>query len=155
MDWAKQFYKEQFLLINQQDEVASAYLQEDVDRIEEQFGKAFQTVLELGAGDGQLASVIAQRGNDVTTIEFVEERVTYAKSQAQVPMTILCGDFYTINVLEQFDCVLYIDGFGVGEDADQLRLLHRIHHWLKNDGYALIDIYEPNYWRWKIWKWRS
>lgn len=147
MDWAKQFYKEQFLLINQQDEVAYNYLQEDVNRIEEQFGKAFQTVLELGAGDGQLANVMAQRGKDVATIEFVEERVAYAKSQAQVPMTILCGDFYTIDVSEQFDCVLYIDGFGVGEDADQLRLLHRIHHWLKDDGYALIDIYEPNYWQ--------
>lgn len=42
---------------------------------------------------------------------------------------------------------LYIDGFGIGEDADQLRILKRINGWLNEDGYALRDIYEPNYWR--------
>ena len=33
------------------------------------------------------------------------------------------------------------------ETLDQLFLLQRIHNWLNEDGYALIDIYQPLYWQ--------
>src|SRR5690625_6976659 len=39
-----------------------------------------------------------------------------------------------------------MDGFGIGTDNDQIKLLKRIHHWLKPNGTALIDIYTPWYW---------
>ncbi len=58
----------------------------------------------------------------------------------------MCGDFYAVSVPGPFDVVCYWDGFGVGSDADQRRLLARIASWLGRDGCALIDIYTPWYW---------
>jgi hypothetical protein len=40
----------------------------------------------------------------------------------------------------------YWDGFGIGTDADQRRLLERIRGWLKPTGFVLIDIFTPWYW---------
>jgi hypothetical protein len=43
--------------------------------------------------------------------------------------------------------VCYWDGFGVGSDADQRRLLRRIAaDWLKPGGCALIDVFSPTRW---------
>ena len=148
MEWASQFYKQQFLLSEVKiEETSQSVCLQEVVRIQEQIGKSFHKVLELGAGYGLLANAMASQGRDVTSIELVQELVTFAKDNSLAPVHILCGDFYEINLKDTFDCILYIDGFGVGEDADQLRLLKRIYHWLNNEGYALIDIYEPNYWR--------
>ena len=96
-------------------------------------GDSFQTVLELGAGNGQLARSIAHRKKDVTTIELVPEMVEFAKT---IPSSVksLCGSFYDLPLNETFDVILYIDGFGVGNDDDQLKLLHRIYEWMNNDG---------------------
>jgi SAM-dependent methyltransferase len=47
---------------------------------------------------------------------------------------------------EPFDVISYFDGFGVGDDADQRRLLRRIAEWLKPNGCALIEVYTPWYW---------
>ena len=44
-----------------------------------------------------------------------------------------------------YDIICYWDGFGIGEDADQKRLLERIQNWLKPKGSILIDIYTPWY----------
>src|SRR5699024_9851391 len=55
--------------------------------------------------------------------------------------------FYTVDVTETFDVLLYIDGFGVGTDAEQLQLLKRINGWLNEEGVALIDVYQPKYWQ--------
>lgn len=148
MDWASQFYKQQFLLSQIKfDETSQLVYLQEASRIQEQMGKSFHKVLELGAGNGQLANTLASQNFDLTTIELVQELVTFAKANSLAPINILCGDFYELNLSDKFDCILYIDGFGVGEDEDQLRLLKRIYDWLNNDGYALIDIYEPNYWR--------
>ena len=148
MEWAKQFYKQQFLLSKMEYEgMSHSYYLDEVEKVSEQFGKPFHKVLEIGAGVGYLANALASQEKDITTIELVDELVAFAKKNSTAPVRILCGDFYEIDVPGPFDCILYIDGFGVGEDTDQLRLLKRIHHWLKDDGYALIDIYEPNYWR--------
>lgn len=121
-------------------------LDEEVDELEEQIGRPFQSVLELGAGNGQLARSIADQKKSVTTIELVPEMVEFAKSISSKVKSI-CGSFYDVPLDKTFDVVLYIDGFGVGADVDQLKLLHRVHEWLKDDGMALIDIYQPLYWQ--------
>src|SRR5699024_10862508 len=140
--------KEQFEMINPEREHARpGYLQEDAAALLEQAGQPFGMALELGAGNGFMANELAERGMKVTTIELVEELHAFAQQHAHPAVTPLCGDFYTIELPETFDAVLYLDGFGVGDDADQLRLLGRIRDWMEDDGFGLIDIYQPNYWR--------
>ena len=82
----------------------------------------------------------------MTTVELVPELVMFAKEHSTSDIEIHCADFYKINFEEKFDVVSYLDGFGVGTDEEQLVLLKRIHNWLKDDGCALIDIYQPLYW---------
>lgn len=146
--WTKPFYKEQFEMINPERQHARpGYLVEDARLLLEQAGKIFETALELGAGNGYMANELAAIGKRVTTIELVEELHAFADAHAHPAVTPLCGDFYTIELPETFDTVLYLDGFGIGDDADQLRLLGRIRDWMKDDGFGLIDIYQPHYWR--------
>src|SRR5699024_2669778 len=117
------------------------------EQIMEQAGGAFHSVLELGAGNGQLARSLATFEKDITTIELVRELVEFAREFQTENVTSFCGSFYDIELPKTFDLILYMDGFGVGTDDDQLRLLKRIHNWLAEDGTALIDIYQPYYWK--------
>jgi SAM-dependent methyltransferase len=115
-----------------------------------------QRVLELGAGDGRTAVATAELGHGVTAVELVASRVARAQRLAdkhresirerQGSLTIVEGDFYSLALEGAFDVVAYWDGFGVGEDDDQRRLLRRIAGWLAPDGVALVDIYTPWYW---------
>jgi cyclopropane fatty-acyl-phospholipid synthase-like methyltransferase len=104
-------------------------------------------VLELGAGGGQVAAATADRGFNVTAVELVEQAVAQARTlvpqERAGQMTIVPGDFYTVEVAGAFDAVTYWDGFGIGSDADQRRLLRRVTGWLHAAGRALIEIYTP------------
>ncbi len=143
---AQQFYRKQFDLYGKH--IDYPELDEGLAAdIVEQMGRPFTSVLELGAGKGNLARCLAGCGKSVTTVELVPELVEYAEQFQSPDVTSICGSFYDIELPRQFDAVLYMDGFGVGTDAEQLQLLRRIHNWLCDDGAALIDIYEPTYWK--------
>ena len=145
-NWVKPFYRRQFELYSPSHEI-SEYEWSLSNEIIEQVGKPFKTLLELGAGNGKLARAIASSNKKVTTIELVPEIVESAKQSNSEKVNSLCGSFYTIELQETFDVILYMDGFGIGTDNDQIILLERIYKWLKEDGIGLIDIYQPKYWR--------
>jgi SAM-dependent methyltransferase len=65
---------------------------------------------------------------------------------SQGDLTVLQADFYSVELPNRFDVVCYWDGFGIGTDSDQRRLLARIASWLAPGGCALIDINTPWYW---------
>ncbi|HLR10637.1 MAG TPA: class I SAM-dependent methyltransferase [Sporosarcina sp.] len=141
-----QFYDNQFHLFKEEVDLTTRDTQL-ANEIIEQIGVPFQSVFELGAGNGLLARSLAAFDKTITTVELIPDMVTFAQQFDHPNITSLCGDFYTIELPKTFDTILYIDGFGVGTDEEQLLLLHRIRKWLKADGVALIDIYHPNYWR--------
>ena len=108
-------------------------------------------VLELGAGTGEAAAVMADAGHSVVAIDFSPTRAPHVQSLAQQrrqgSLTALEADFYSVSLAAEFDVVCYWDGFGVGSDADQRRLLRRIAaEWLKPGGCALIDVFSPYRW---------
>ncbi|WP_411954816.1 class I SAM-dependent methyltransferase [Alkalibacillus sp. S2W] len=145
-NWVKPFYENQFHMMkglqgfSERDEQAAK-------EIFNQIGKDFSTVLEIGSGNGNLALGLAEFNKVVKTVELVPELVEFAKQNSHPNVTSLCGSFYNIDLPQTFDAVLYIDGFGIGEDPDQLYLLKRIREWLTEDGIGLIDIYNPPYWQ--------
>lgn len=141
----KEFYKKQFELLSH-DINNENWLKEVAEEIQEQVGYPFQMMLELGAGNGGFARAMSNFAIKMTTVELVPELVMFAKEHSTSDIDIHCADFYKINFEEKFDVVTYLDGFGVGTDEEQLFLLKRIHNWLKDDGCALIDIYQPLYW---------
>lgn len=145
--WVIPFYKKQFEWLRDVEEEMASYLQQSADKIEEQIGVTFESMLDIGAGVGSIARVLDARGIAMTTLELVPELVETARIRSPKSVDIHMGDFYTYTFSKQFDVVSYFDGFGIGTDNDQLTLLKRMKDWVKDDGSLLIDIYHPDYWR--------
>lgn len=113
-------------------------------------GPAPKRVLELGAGAGGTAAALAERGHHVVAVELSPLRAAYARDLAREPrtgsVTVVEGDFYSADLSGPFDVMCYWDGFGVGSDADQRRLLRRVGGWLADDGSMLLDVFNPFAW---------
>lgn len=110
-------------------------------------------VLELGAGYGTTAVATARDGHHVTAVD-ISDRLDYGAGltddTAPGALTVVRDDFYRVRLDGLFDVVCYWNGFGVGSDADQRRLLERIAaEWLRPGGVALVDVSNPFVWaRW-------
>ena len=109
-------------------------------------------VLELGSGNGGTAAALAALGRDVWAVELNPADVALARQLAASAgpgaVHVVEGDFYEVAWPFRFDFVYYWDGFGIGSDDDQRRLLRRIGtEWLAPEGRALIDVFSP--WRWR------
>lgn len=149
MDWALEFYDKQ----NQWsgcylDEVSDAH-REKAALIAELAGPGVKRILELGAGGGQMAIAAAELGHTVVAVELVPSLAAHAQRVAAScdahNVTVVTGDFYTVALDGPFDVVCYWDGFGLGSDGDQRRLLRRVAEWLTPTGSALIEIATPWY----------
>src|SRR5713226_9666517 len=70
-----------------------------------------QRVLELGAGTGEAAAVMADAGPSVVAIEFSLTRAPHIQTLAQQPrqgsLTVLEADFYDVSLAAEFDVVCY------------------------------------------------
>jgi hypothetical protein len=108
-------------------------------------------ILQLGAGHGGFAAAAADLGHSVVAVELAANRARMAAELATVqragPITVIEDDFYTVHIDDVFDAVVYWDGFGIGEDADQHRTLQRIkNEWLTPRGVALIEVFDAAFW---------
>ncbi len=105
-------------------------------------------VLELGAGYGGAAAATANLGFDVTAVEL-SDRIDFGAKHviAKGSLKFIKGDFYEQDLDDKFDIVTYWDGFGVGNDSDNRRVLSRVAtDWLTDDGIALVEVYNPIVW---------
>ena len=106
-------------------------------------------MLDLGPGAADISGRMADRGHTVVGVEISPVRVRYAQEQVNRPratgsLTIVEGDFYTVELEGRFDVVCHWGGFGIGSDADQRRLLRRsAYEWLAPGGCMLMDVYSP------------
>jgi SAM-dependent methyltransferase len=146
----KNFYKNQnewsgiyFRPINDDDHEKIEW----VDRIT---GMNQKRILELGSGGGQFAVAAALRNHYVTALEIRPEFTKHIHDLAESInpsfLTILTADFYEINFELPFDLICYWDGFGIGSDLDQMRLLGKISSWLTPEGSVFLDVYTPWFW---------
>ncbi len=150
MEWVEQFYKNQNEWIDcYGGDVLAAHRKNGAIVWRLSGGKTGR-LLELGAGGGQNAVAVADLGFSVVTVELLSLAVENARrlaAQSQKgDIRIIEGDFYAVKFDDPFDIVCYWDGFGIGEDVDQQKLLKRIAHWLCPTGMALIEVCTPWYW---------
>lgn len=119
--------------------------------LHEHAGAEPKDVLELGPGYGCTAAATARAGHRVTAVE-ISDRADRAAGFTAGPgtLTVIKDDFYAVQLAGRFDVVSYWNGFGIGSDADQRRLLTRIAtDWLRPGGVALVDVFNPFVWaRW-------
>lgn len=150
MQWVKAFYEKQQAWTSLYTGEITDHHRQNVCKVQWLAGPPPLTLLELGAGGGQFARAAADRGYEVTAIELIDASFQHMKSLAKGikrgRLTALQKDFYRIELPHTFDVVCYWDGFGLGKDGDQQRLLKRIYQWLEPHGCALIDVYTPWYW---------
>lgn len=151
MHWVEQFYSRQYELMPElcNGEVTDTH-RKNACIIRRLAGGRTGRVLDLGAGGGQNASALADMGYSVVAIELVPSGAEHARKLASQPhvgeLRVIEGDFYSTELPGQFVIVCYWDGFGIGSDKDQHRLLKRIAGWLSPAGFAVIEIYTPWYW---------
>ncbi len=146
MDWVSDFYSvtgtwwaAHLAQVDEVDRSRAAF----IDRIAPQSTE----VLELGCGHGATAAAIADTGRRVLGIDLCDrvEHVQPRELDAGV-RELRRADFYTVELHQRFDVVCYWDGFGVGDDDDQLRLLRRVVGWLEPGGVAIIEVFHPSGW---------
>lgn len=121
-----------------------------VDTMLERIDEHPKSALELGCGVGLAAINLSKLGVEVTAIDFeptVHQIALENNAKYAAEVNFLREDFYQFDAASQFDLVYYLDGFGIGEDADQLKLLEKIKEWLTPEGKAYIEVYNPNHWR--------
>ncbi|MEV6391674.1 class I SAM-dependent methyltransferase [Nocardia xishanensis] len=149
MDWVREFYSRSGSWWGRAEARVTDRDRRRVNLLREH-GVPDGRILELGSGYGTTAVATAQAGFEVTAVE-VSDRADFTSGLARdvTPgiLTVHKADFYAIELDGPFDAVCYWNGFGVGSDADQRRLLDRIaSRWLRPGGVALVDVFHPFVW---------
>lgn len=111
-------------------------------------GPAPKRILDLGAGGGATSAALADAGHSVVAVDLSPMRAAYARELAALPhagaMTVVEGDFYTLDLGRGYDVVCCWEVFCFGNDADQRSLLRRIaRDWLAPDGCVVLEVYNP------------
>ncbi|MFC3494624.1 class I SAM-dependent methyltransferase [Glycomyces rhizosphaerae] len=150
MDWVEDFYSRTGRWWAEAESGLGDRDRGRVERLHRVCGSEPRRVLELGCGYGTTAAAFADAGHQVVAVELTD-RADQAKAHLErlgpERLQIVRGDFYTATFAGRFDTVTYWNGFGIGSDADQRRLLRRIaEEWLEPDGTALVDVYNPLVW---------
>ncbi|HEX2144883.1 MAG TPA: class I SAM-dependent methyltransferase [Glycomyces sp.] len=155
MEWAQDFYSRTGHWWGKAESGVGERDRARVERAHRVRGPETTRVLELGCGYGNTAAAFAAAGHRVVGVELTD-RVDHAAAHADRlgpdrlgpdRLRIVRGDFYNVALDGRFDLVTYWNGFGIGSDADQRRLLRRIAaEWLEPGGTALVDVYNPHVW---------
>src|SRR5574341_1831236 len=119
--WINDFYTQAGIWWGD-DPQASGVHEARVKTVERLCGGGSKKILELGAGTGMTAATMADAGHDVLAVELSSTRAAVARDLAKMPckgsLTVLEGDFYTLELPEHFDVVCGWETFGLGTDAD-------------------------------------
>ena len=150
VEWVKEFYRKQYEWADWRarwGDFDPAERNLRVGAVARLAGPGRKRLLELGSGTGTTAAALASAGHDVVAVELQEDLAAHTRDLATVvdggSLSVIAGDFYAMDPTGSFDVVCYFDGFGIGSDDDQRRLLARIEGWLASDGCALIDVLTP------------
>lgn len=126
------------------------YANHEMARILQQVAIEVTTALELGSGIGIDAMALAQKGVAVTALELdptAHHQAVENQLKTGTNVEFKLDNFMEYSCTKKFDLVYYKDGFGVGEDSFQQKLLQRVTDWLEPNGRFYVDVYNPNFWQ--------
>ena len=103
------------------------------------------TIADFGCGPGLYASRLAQRGADVTGIDFSSRSIAYAKEQARaagLQINYLQHNYLEFETTDRFDIILLIfcDFCALSPDQREI-LLMKFHSFLKPTGHIVLDVH--------------
>jgi len=121
-----------------------------LDFLEKQLPHSSSVILDLGCGPGLYAQPLAERGHQVTAVDYSPASIEYARERAKETGLFIDyqeEDFLNLEYSEgSFDAVLMIYGsFGTLTPEKQQILLSHIRKWLKPGGLFFFDLFTPAY----------
>jgi SAM-dependent methyltransferase len=106
-------------------------------------------ILDLGCGPGLYAEKLAEKGHEVTGMDFSANSIRYAQESAErnkLDITYLQQDYLELEEKNRYDLVMMIfTDFGVLLPEERERLLANIHSALKPGGKFLFDVLNENF----------
>lgn len=103
-----------------------------------------KSVVDFGCGQGRHSIELAQRGYDVTGVDYVEKNIELAEKTnfSSKNLNLVVGDCRTVTLNRQFDVALCLyDVIGTYVDDDNNRqILNNIYSHLKPNGVAIISV---------------
>lgn len=122
-----------------------SFIQASVDWIESYFQlNASTKIADLGCGPGLYTTALAQKGAQVTGIDFSINSLNYAKAQAQkkkLNIQYIHNNYLDIQLNDKFDLVIMIfDDFCALSYKQRKKLLKTIHSILNPKGKVLLDV---------------
>jgi SAM-dependent methyltransferase len=123
----------------------AAFIDASVEWICERFGLGDGTsVADFGCGPGLYASRFAERGSNVTGIDFSRRSIEYARGEAAkrgLPIEYVLADYLEFETEARFDLITMIFcDFCALSPRQRAALLARFRSFLKNDGSLLMDV---------------
>jgi 2-polyprenyl-3-methyl-5-hydroxy-6-metoxy-1,4-benzoquinol methylase len=125
------------------------FINHSVDWIVTHFGiEKNRRVADFGCGMGTYATQLAEKGADVTGIDFSETFIQHAKEvakQKEMDINYVLQDYLEFETEERFDLItLLLCDFCALGPSQRKTMLKKFYKFLKPDGSVLIDVYSLN-----------
>ena len=149
MMWTDPYISKQLLKMHLDPEFDSATRkQESINKtlnfIKGYCEKPGMRILDLGCGPGKYTENLAQEGHHVTGMDFSENSIEYARSQAiknNLNIEYICQNYLELDVMNQYDLIIMIyTDFGVLLPGDRNALLGKIYDALVPRGIFIFDV---------------
>lgn len=147
--WTDEYISRQLLEIHLNPELDSASrsqpsINKTLEFILESSPKSPMQILDLGCGPGLYLEKLALLGHKCTGVDFSENSISYAKTQAKIKgldIQYLCQDYLDLDFENLFDLIILIyTDFGVLLPNERVTLLDRIYRALKPGGLFIFDV---------------
>ena len=148
--WTDEHISKQLLQVHLNENVDLASrkpetIKNTVDWILEKSGGQKLNIFDLGCGPGLYSTILAEKGHNVTGVDFSENSIDYAKNKAKedgLEINYIRSNYLELELPEQsFDLVLLIyTDLGVLLPEDRTKLLGFIHRVLKPGGTFIFDV---------------
>ncbi len=126
------------------------FIENSVDWIISNFGVDNQTeIADFGCGPGLYAYRLAERGAQVTGIDFSENSLTYAEKVAaekELNINYVLSNYLDYETTNQYDLIIMIMcDFSALSPNQRKKLLSKFRSLLKPDGTILLDVHSINF----------
>ena len=151
--WTNEHTAQQMLHYHLNDDIEassrnSAFIEKSCDWIAEHFDIEGKKVIDFGCGPGLYAKLLAQKGALVTGIDFSENSINHAITEAKekgLTINYIVSDYLEFETDEKFDLIVMIMCDFCALSPDQRKdLLGKFKAMLKPDGSILMDVYSLN-----------